>query len=248
MIPEALRVPVPDSPPRHFRPSAYQKRPPRHRPRIALALVLMAAVVYGLEVRPWMRSWGATPEELQKPLPGDELVTTPQYQATHAISIASPPERVWPWLAQLGCNRAGWYSYDWLDNGGKPSADRILPQFQTLRVGQAIPATPDGSFTFPVAAFEPGKYLVLGGTMDGETGRSIKPGEPRPANFFTGAWAMVLEPEAADRTRLVIRFRAEAPAGWQGAAMTAAMEPIHFLMERKMMLNLKARAEASRPE
>jgi hypothetical protein len=90
--------------------------------------------VYRLWVQPWQHRWGATDEEVGAAMPGDDLIPDAA-STTRAISIAAPPEQVWPWLAQLGFGRAGWYSYDWIDNDGQPSADRIIPELQQLQVG-----------------------------------------------------------------------------------------------------------------
>ena len=90
-------------------------------------------------VRPWALRWGATTEEAARPLPGDELVTKADYIATRAITIEAPPRDVWPWLVQIGSGRAGWYTYDRIDNAGVPSATEIIPELQRLAVGDLIP-------------------------------------------------------------------------------------------------------------
>ena len=97
--------------------------------RLSLLAVPVVAAVYIRYVRPWQLTWGATPAEVSRPLPGDELVTHPTFNATRAITIAAPPEDVWPWLVQVGLTRAGWYSYDLLDNLAHASARRIIPEF-----------------------------------------------------------------------------------------------------------------------
>jgi hypothetical protein len=92
---------------------------------------------YRLWIQPWQHRWGATDEEIRHPMPGDDLVPDAA-STTRAITIAAPPEQVWPWLVQLGYDRGGWYSYDWIDNDGQPSADRIIPELQQLQVGDQI--------------------------------------------------------------------------------------------------------------
>lgn len=114
-----------------------------------LFLVAVAATAawttYVRLLAPWHRRWGATTGEVQGPLPGDDLV--PDGAATtRAITIAAPPAQVWPWLVQIGFGRAGWYSYDWIDNDGRPSATRVLRDLQGLAVGDRIPMTPDLGF------------------------------------------------------------------------------------------------------
>ena len=98
-------------------------------------LTVLAA--YRRWIQPWQHRWGATDEEVRRAMPGDDLVPDAA-STTRAITIAAPAEQVWPWLVQLGYGRAGWYSYDWIDNDGQPSADRILPELQQLQVGDQI--------------------------------------------------------------------------------------------------------------
>src|SRR3954464_4233113 len=104
----------------------------------------------------------ATACERERPLPGDEVIKTPIAAITHAITIAAPRRAIWPWLAQMGANRGGWYSYDRVDNGGHPSADVVLPWFQQTTVGTLFPAVPGATDGFVVLASEPNWYLVLG--------------------------------------------------------------------------------------
>ena len=93
-------------------------------------------------VRPWQLTWGATAAEVARRLPSDDLVTDPTFDATRAITLDAPPEQVWPWLVQIGLTRAGWYSYDLLDNLGRPSARRIIPELQHLAAGRHRPDEP----------------------------------------------------------------------------------------------------------
>ena len=81
-------------------------------------------------------------------MPGDEIVKWPTFNATHAVTIQALPEQIWPWLVQIGHKRAGWYSYDWVDNLGRPSVERIIPDLQVLKVGHLIPISPDGKMSF----------------------------------------------------------------------------------------------------
>jgi hypothetical protein len=209
-------VDVPDHPP---------PLPPRRRGR-ALAWTALGLVAgYLVLVRPWMLTWGATSAEVARTLPGDDLVPDAATVATRAIDLPAPPARVWPWLVQIGTGRAGWYSYDWLDNGGHPSAWQILPGFQGLKPGDGIPMSPDGSLAMPVVAVDRPHRLTLGGRLD---------------ERFAAGWTFVLEPLGPDRTRLLVRYRMKwsGPAGLLGQAV---LEPGHFIMERKMLLNLRER-------
>ena len=97
----------------------------------------------------------ATTLERRRPLPVDSLVSEPIFASTHAITIDAPPEYVWPWIAQMGAGRAGWYSWDAIDNGGRPSATSILPTFQTVVNGDVMPAIPGATDAFIVAAVDP---------------------------------------------------------------------------------------------
>jgi len=112
---------------------------------VAVAAMLTAVIVYLRVFRPWQLTWGATPEEAERPLPSDEVVSDPTFDATRAITIAATPEQIWPWLLQVGVTRAGWYSYDILDNMGRPSAREIVPDLQSLAVGDVMGMSPDGA-------------------------------------------------------------------------------------------------------
>ncbi len=191
--------------------------------RLRDAIRLAGVIVSGpLSQRP-VRALG---DEARRPLPGDELVPA-QLQWTNAVTIHARPSEIWPWLVQAGCRRAGVYSYDALDNGGVPSADRIIPEFQHVEVGDVRPWTPTSDDGFIVRALEPERAIVLGE----ETG-SI-------------SWTFVLEPIDETSTRLITRVRT-----WHKHLVTRLMQeliwhPIHFGMQRKQLLNLKQRVEAA---
>ena len=102
-----------------------------------------------------------TKDELQRPLPGDALVSNAAATVMHAATIRAPVECVWPWLVQMGAGRAGWYSYDWVDNGGKPSASEIIPDLQYIAPGDVMPSLPGTQDSFIVAAVEPQRDLAL---------------------------------------------------------------------------------------
>jgi hypothetical protein len=217
------------------------------RIRLILGAAALAAVAgYDVVVRPWLLDWGSTPDERRRPLPGDnvvdDIVAAGMARHTRAVTIGAPPEAVWPWLVQIGDRRAGFYSYDWLERAtgtvhyidGRHSATRIHPELQDVRPGDRIATGSIGTrlrIDAPVTVAAPGYALVI------------------------GTWAFVLVPAPGHRTRLLVR---EPYPGWVRLAVPARLgplralagvidyavgEPLHFLMERKMMLGLKQRAE-----
>lgn len=198
---------------------------------------------YVLLIRPWHLTWGASRDEADRSLPGDELVSSPKMVATHAITIHAPATQVWPWLVQIGQGRGGFYSYDWIENQmglDIHSANRILPEFQDLKVGDLIPLAP-GGFGIPVAMLEPTRRLVLHGDTRLDPG--VLPIN-NPEDYFAASWGFYLEEIAAGKTRLVERWRADWNHGLKNwFFMRAFMEPGAFLMERKMLLGIKERAE-----
>ena len=211
-----------------------------HRKRMALSLIaacLAAILVYALALRPWLLRWGATLDEVSKSLPGDLLVPRPNSTATRAITINAPPERVWPWIVQIGQGRGGFYSYVWLENllGCEiANAETIHPEWQELKPGDAVrlhPKIPG----IPVAIVERNHALVLGGKDD-------------PANHIPlVSWAFVLENVSGNATRLLVRWRSQTPKTVYDLVFSKyLLEPIHFTMERKMMLSIRDRAEAHR--
>jgi hypothetical protein len=223
--------------------SASRPAPRLRGPLVGLAAAA-AAAGYVLAVRPRLLRWGATAQEAAGPLPGDELVGRPRMQSTRAVTIAAPAEEVWPWLLQLGAGRGGMYSYDALENAahlGMRSADRVLPDFQHLGVGDLIPLSPDVGI--PVRRLEAGSVLGLGGTMDPRTGKiSPSGGVPAVPRLELG-WTFVLRRVDARTTRLLSRTRYDFSPPALGLALRTLLEPAQFLMERRMLLGLKSRAE-----
>jgi hypothetical protein len=187
--------------------------------RWTVALGVVAPVAYFLGVRPWHRRWGATDEELRKPLPGDELQPDPGVDSTRAITIDAPVEEVWPWLAQIGQDRGGFYSYELLENlaGCRlENADRIHPEWQQREVGETMYLHPASGLK--VTIFEPNHALGIQG------------------------WGTyVLEPLDDGRTRLIARGRTA--RGMAALLYVLFIEIPHFIMERKMLLEIKERAE-----
>lgn len=197
---------------------------------VIVAALLAGAVTYGcLQVR-------ATSAENAMALPGDDLVPHPIGVVNHAITIHRRPSAVWPWLAQMGAGRAGWYTYDFIDNGGHRSADRILPQYQKIAVGSVMPALPGAKDVFVVARCDPDHSLVLGWRQ--------------PDGRYQTTWVFALTEPVPGETRLIVRGRVAPgyrPYGLpQWAAMSIGSRPAHFIMERKQLISLARRAEHSR--
>jgi hypothetical protein len=202
------------------------------------------SIVLSPLLRLWYRKWGATQAEVERALPGDELVPHPRTMLNCAVSIHAPADKVWPWLVQLGCKRAGWYSYDLLDNAAIPSAKTILPDFQMLNVGDVVYATADGKIGYPVAVVQPGKSMVLGGTLDTKTGKPADPNDPALVEYFGGTNTFYLDEMGEKMTRLIFRLRLDWNPGFMTTlAYRVFLEPISFVMARKMLLTLKERAE-----
>lgn len=211
----------------------------------AVGLGAAAFTAYWKLIRPWHLRWGAAEDETQRSFPGDEFLPEAKMVATHAITIEAPPQKVWPWLAQIGQGRGGFYSYDWIENLmglDIHTADQILPEHQDIKVGDSVPLSPDG-FGIPVALLEPERALVLRG--DTRLDPDAIPGMAA-GDYFAATWAFYLEPLPGNRTRLVERWKADwNPTLKNAIFMRLFMEPGAFLMERKMLLGIKQRAEAS---
>jgi hypothetical protein len=199
---------------------------------------------YVLAIRPWHLRWGATEAEARQELPGDELLSDAKLEATHAITIDAPASRVWPWLVQVGQGRAGFYSYDWLENLGgldTHSADRILPELQQLKVGDTIPMVPNG-FGPEVAILEPDRALVLYG--DSRVPGSSAAPTMKPGDYISVSWGFYLEPLEEGTTRLIERFRLDYNPNVLNTILNRGMlEPGSFVMEQKMLRGIKERAE-----
>jgi hypothetical protein len=217
------------------------------RPQRVTLLGAMALVAYQTVVRPWLRGWGATNGERREPLPGDELVRG-RYQSTHAITIGAPPAQVWPWIVQLGYGRGGWYSYDRLEravgagefaDGG--SARRIVAELQGLAVGDTVLLSPNGGLT--VVDLEGPRSLVLHYRMDAF---SAAPASEQSRAVLDWTWVFVLRP-VAEGCRLQVRVRID-PWPWWLQVTLPLLEAAHWVMERKMLLGLKQRAEQRAPQ
>ena len=195
--------------------------------------------------------------ERHRPLAADVLIPDAVFSSTHAITIDAPPDRVWPWIAQMGAGRAGWYSWDVIDNGGTPSADSVVPELQTIVPGSVMPAVPGATDAFVVASVVPQRDLLLT-VPDGYGGSAV-------------AWEHVLDPLDGNRTRLIVRGRASSrwldlvharpPAGRRPifierayAALARLPRPLmigmarlgHRIMEARHLRGIQRRASSRR--
>jgi len=187
-----------------------------------ISMVLLAAALWFI-YRPWALTWGSTNEEIARPMPGDEVLAQPTFNATRAVTIEATPEKIWPWIVQIGYRRAGFYSYDLLDNDGIPSAERILPEYQTLKVDDLIPLSKTADVR--VTKLDPPKSMVLVFEVEG--------------TWSDATWVWGLYPEDASHTRLVTRLRANA----RGVRARVFLDLGEIIMMRKCMLGIKRRAE-----
>jgi hypothetical protein len=206
---------------------------------LALTAAAMLAAFFTL-VRPWYLRWGATEAEARMTLPGDEIVPNAASQTTRAITIDAATENVWPWVAQIGQDSGGFYSFDLLENlvGCRmPTVDVLRPHKQTWAIGDKLwmyPPDRGGGVGFAtLRSYVPGRALGFGTHAVGTPITA-------PEN---GSWAFVVEPLGAGTTRLLFRGRG-APRSWAGIAFDRVVfEPVHFAMERRTMIGIKQLAE-----
>lgn len=188
--------------------------------------VLLAGVGLTGAYRRWHLRWGSSREECARTMPGDDVVPAPTFNATRAITVQAPPKAIWPWIVQIGFGRAGWYSYDILDNLGQHSAERIIPHLQHVEVGDLVPLGPGEDAGMRVRALEPGRWMVWG-----------------EKNELT-TWTWLLDPLPDGHTRLVTRVRAQ--PSWRHPTTVIWLlltEVADFPMMRKCLLGIKRRAE-----
>ena len=197
---------------------------------LTLFVIVTFAALYWFPIRRWMGRWGTTPSDLSRVMAGDGLIGDPTYSGTMAVIVNARPDDIWPWLVQMGYQRGGLYSYDWLDRLfgflDRPSTARILPEFQHLAVGDEIPLGRGPGW--PVASMEPPRALVL---------------DMRNMGSIDWVWQFGLYTVDEKQTRLVSRSRVHARTIWAWL-LTSAIEPAGFIMTRRMLLGLKQRAEA----
>jgi hypothetical protein len=214
--------------------------------------LILAAVGVGTYLgaaRPQLKRWGATDEEVAATYPGDDLVPGAGNPSTMATCLPAPPEEVWPWLAQMGCDRAGWYSWDRLDNGGRPSAETIHPEWQDLVEGGRMLSMPSGATWFTAAIVEAPTTLVLRADIELPSGKAFDPTGPLPKGFSEGVWGFHLRPvENHTGTRLVVRtWGRTAPQPLMTVVDLLVGEPAHGIMQHRQFHNLR-RLTARRPQ
>jgi len=196
----------------------------KHHIAIGIAAGVLPAV-YFLWFRPWQLRWGASDAELERSMPGDTVVQQPAFNATRAVTVHAPPERIFPWIRQIGMNRAGWYSYDLLDNLGRPSARTLIPEHQEIYPGQLIPISPDGKEGMLVQDFVVNSWILWQDAQANTT------------------WFWGLYPGEENKTRLVTRIRMRYNwLSWE-APFNLLIEFGDIWMMRKCLLGIKERAE-----
>jgi hypothetical protein len=205
--------------------------------------------MFVLILRLWSQPRSATREEVRAAMPGDDLVPNPKMGYTQAITIHAPPAKVWPWLIQVGYKRAGWYTYDWFYKLIKSvefvdghSSNRIVPELQSLAVGDEIAIFAAGPFK--VVALEPNRALVLLARVDFATGKTFELTDPAPGNFLNNSWAFVLHELDANTTRLVVRYRIDhSPSAVNKLAYSIPTIGGALIFQPKMLWGVKERAE-----
>jgi hypothetical protein len=177
--------------------------------------------------------WGASAQECGASLPGDDLIVSPDLTATRAITVRASAGQVWPWIAQLGQGRGGFYSYDFVENLAGcdiHSADRVVPRWQDIKIGDTVKLAP--AVGLDVAALEPGRSLVLRG--------GVPMGNASPPYDFTWAWVLRDEPDGT--SRLLVRERYAYTRPWARFIVEPA-EAVSFVMTQKMLRGIRDRAE-----
>jgi hypothetical protein len=198
--------------------------------KLGVGAALVTAAYTGFRVyRPWQLSWGASSYELRRPMPGDDIVREPGFNATRAVIVAASPEAIWPWIVQIGFGRGGWYSYDLLDNLGRRSAESLVPELQHIEVGDLVPLGPRKNSGMRVKEFERAHWAVWW---------------DEKLQLTTWAWVLAAMPDGG--TRVVTRVRSR--TSWQHpstAVWRLLSEVADFPMMRKCLLGIKRRAETA---
>ncbi len=205
----------------------------RRKSLLVLALFAAWAAVYFLFAHPWLVQWGSTPAERSRVLPGDELTPVAYRQGTRAVTIEAPPDKVWAWLMQTGIGRSGFFSYTWLENlflSGIHNDFRPQPERRITGGGTFV-----RSFQFWAEA-------------SGKNGWRVDRFEPGGNFYLNPGWGpFVIEPAGAGGTRFLIRTRRGPASAVVNALLDFTFDPLHFTMEKRMMLSVKALSEGRRP-
>lgn len=192
---------------------------------ISIIILIVLVVLYFGFYRPWQLKWGATIKEINEEMIGDEIVSNPTFNSTRAVTVNARPEHIYPWIIQMGHKRAGWYSYDWIDNLGKKSSEKIIPEYQYIEEGQIFPISPDGKQGFFVKSFDINHYVLLWDKEGGTT------------------WLWKLNHVDDKHTRLITRVRIRYPWFSPMILFFLLLDVGDFFMMRKCMLGIKKRAE-----
>jgi hypothetical protein len=196
-------------------------------PFFVVMLSIFAFVLfYFIFFRSWQLRWGATDDEIKRSIPGDDIVISPSFNATRTVTINAPAENIYPWIVQMGVNRAGWYSYDLLDNLARKSAKIILPEYQNLQTGDLVPMSPDGKYGIWVKDFRKDEWILWWDKI-GDT-----------------SWVWAIYSEGDNRCRLVTRVRMKYRWLSFSAPFNLLIEFFDMPMMRKCMLGIKRRAES----
>lgn len=187
-------------------------------------VLLLAVAGLWFVYRPWALTWGATPEELAREMPGDGIIMDPDFNATRGVTIEATPEAIWPWLVQMGYRRAGFYSWDRLDNDGIPSAVTLLQRFQGLEVGDSIPLTEHDFVAVTVMERNSAMLWEYAGGA--------------PSTTFTWAWGLYSTDEG--HTRLVTRLRYNT----RSIRARVMLDLFEIVMMRKCLLGIRKRVES----
>ena len=221
--------------------------------KLCLGLLAVGSCAYLLQRLG--KRWGATDDEVQRPLPGDDLVPHPMLETTHAISIHASPADIWPWLVQMGYNRGWWYTdarwYQWVDKyvwhtSHPASPEHIVPELQHLEVGDTVPDGPPGTAFFTVATLEPERVLALFSTTHilfmAPASLRNKPKVGLRGEF---SWVFILAEKEKGVTRLIVRTRASYEPKMFRMLTRPILFPADFLMARLMLQTIKQRVEHS---
>lgn len=192
---------------------------------VGLVTAVVVIATYVIVVGPWQRRWGASELEVRRSMPGDDLLWPGAPSTTRAITIDAPPEAVFPWLLQIGFGRGGWYSYDWIDNDGRRSIDRIDPALQVLSVGDRIEMLP--GFGPVVREIVPEHHVLSGGDND--------------------TWCLLIQALPDGRSRLLSRWRQDWPKTLGTRVWTMVCDPGAFVMEQKMLRTIRDLSEKHVP-
>ena len=213
--------------------------------RKAVALAGVGAGIFACWVRPRLPRWGATDEEVTGAYPGAGVVPGGERAATMAVTIGAPPERVWPWLVQMGWDRGGWYSWDRIINAGRPSAAEVHPEWQDLAVGSQLRAWSPGGLLAPgeVAALEPDRFLDLHKLTD-LRGRGLDRRQARPPAHMEGLWGFRLNELPGGHSRLIIGgYQAIRPRWLERIVFGWSHVLVVWIMQARMLAVLKRNVE-----